>query len=73
MRVVSQFFTCFGIHVREKITERKLCDYVSAGALHKKFSQHIRTDGMGIDYSNIQFRFHELLRVHENEMSSRDR
>lgn len=67
VRVVAKFFTCFGIHVGEKITEHKLCDYVSGGALHKNFIQHLRSDGMGIDYSKIQFRFHELLRVHEIE------
>lgn len=67
VRDASQFYTCFGVHAREKITERKLCDFVAKGAMHKTFLRHLRNDGMGIDYNQIHFRFHELLRVHELE------
>mmetsp|Transcript_10863 Transcript_10863/g.32151 ORF Transcript_10863/g.32151 Transcript_10863/m.32151 type:complete len:691 (-) Transcript_10863:598-2670(-) len=67
VRSVAQFYTCFGVHVGERITERKLCDLVSTGAMHKHFLRHLRNDGMGIDYREIHFRFHELLRVHELE------
>jgi len=65
VREASKFFTCFGIHVESKITERKLCDLVSSGMMHEQFLESLRPDGMGIDYSKIHFRFHELLRVHE--------
>ena len=51
--------------MESKITERKLCDLVSSGMMHEQFLESLRPDGMGIDYSKIHFRFHELLRVHE--------
>lgn len=67
VRDATQFFTCFGVHVGERITERKLCDFVSIGTMHRSFLRHLRSDGMGIDYGQINFRFHELLRMHELE------
>jgi len=66
VRDVSKFFSTFGIHIREKITERKLCDYVSTGSMHKKCSPFLRNDGMGVDYNQIHFRFHELQNNHDN-------
>ena len=65
VRLTSKMFTCFGIHVESKITERKLCDFVSSGMMHSTFLDHLRIDGMGIDYNDFYFHYHELLRVHE--------
>jgi [Skp1-protein]-hydroxyproline N-acetylglucosaminyltransferase len=65
VRLTSKMFTCFGIHVESKITERKLCDFVSSGMMHSTFLDHLRIDGMGIDYGDFYFHYHELLRVHE--------
>ena len=65
VRLTSKMFSCFGIHVETKITERKLCDFVSSGMMHSTFLDHLRTDGMGIDYNEFFFHYHELLRVHE--------
>ena len=66
VRSTQKFFTCFGIHVESKITERKLCDFVSSGMMHNTFLDHLRIDGLGIDYNDFYFHFHELLRMHEN-------
>ena len=59
VRDVSKFFATFGIHVLEKIAEKGLCDFVVSGEMHRSFLQHLRPDGMGIDYTKINFRFHE--------------
>lgn len=60
VRDVSKFFTCFGIHVQVKRTEHQLCDFVQSGKMHDMFVDSLRSNGMGIDYDNINFRFHEL-------------
>jgi len=64
-RSLNQFYAAFGIHPQERITERKLCNYVSTGRMHQQFYEHLRTDGMGLDYDQINFRFHELQNNHE--------
>lgn len=61
----AKFFTTFGIHVQEKITESNLCNFVSTGGMHILFQEHMKPDSMGIDYKGIHFRFHELLNIHE--------
>ena len=66
VRPASKFFTSFGVHPNERITERKLCNFVSTGRMHHLFhDQHLRKDGMGIDYGTINFRFHELQNNHD--------
>lgn len=64
-RDLVKFWNSFGVHVRERITERKLCNFVSTGQMHKLFHEHLKPDGMGLDYSQINFRFHELQNNHE--------
>lgn len=66
VRETSKFFNTFGVHVREKITERNLCDFVSSGRMNDNFQEYLRNDGMGIDYSQINYRFHELQNIHDN-------
>lgn len=66
VRELSKFWNSFGIHVRERITERKLCNFVSTGNMHKVFHEHLKPDGMGLDYSKINLRFHELQNNHES-------
>jgi hypothetical protein len=65
-RPIAKFHSSFGIHVRERITERKLCNFVSGGRMHKMFHEHMREDGMGLNYDQINFRFHELQNDHES-------
>lgn len=64
-RPVSKFFTAFGIHPAEHITEHKLCNFVSNGRMHELFQTYMRDDGMGINYDRIHFRFHELQDNHD--------
>ena len=64
-RPLAKFFTAFGIHPAERITEHKLCNFVANGRMHELFHQHMRDDGMGLDYDLIHFRFHELQDNHD--------
>lgn len=64
-RPLTKFFTSFGVHARERITEHKLCNFVTTGRMHKLFHEHLRDDGMGLDYNSIHFRFHELQSNHD--------
>lgn len=64
-RPLNQFYSAFGIHPQEHITEQKLCDFVSTGKMHQQFYEHLKADGMGLNYDLINFRFHELQNNHE--------
>lgn len=66
VREVSKFFTLFGIHPVEKVTEHRLCEFVLTGNMHDEFAPHLRPDGMGIDYNEVSFRFHELISIHKD-------
>ena len=55
-RETSKFYELYGIDVRKKTTERHLCQFVR-GRMHNMFMKHLRKDGMGIDYSNIDFKW----------------
>jgi hypothetical protein len=66
VRDLGKFFMSFGVHVRERITERKLCDFVGTGRMHRMFHAFLRGDGMGVDYNQIHFRFHELQNNHDH-------
>ena len=65
VRSASKFFSCFGIHMNERITEQRMCEFVTSGNLHDEFTPHLRSNGMGIDYTDIKFRFHELISIHK--------
>lgn len=66
VRTSQQFYKCFGIHMNEHITEHRMCEFVTAGNLHDEFIPHLRSNGMGIDYNGINFRFHELISIHKD-------
>ena len=66
VREISKFFTLYGIHASERITEHRLCEFVVTGNMHDEFSPHLRQDGMGIDYNRVSFRFHELISIHKD-------
>jgi hypothetical protein len=58
VRTPEQFYELFGIDVVKKTTQGHLCQFVhDGGRMHKEFSPHLRSDGMGIDYTNIHFRW----------------
>jgi len=66
VRDIAKFFTLYGIHASERITEHRLCEFVTTGNMHDEFVPHLRQDGMGIDYNRINFRFHELISIHKD-------
>jgi len=58
VRTPEKFYETFGIDVVKKTVENHLCRFVNTnGLMHKQFTPHLRKDGMGIDYSNITYRF----------------
>jgi len=60
VRTPEKFYDVFGIDVVNKKTEGHLCMFVMEGAkMHKKFTPMLRKDGMGIDYSKIDYKFRD--------------
>uniref|UniRef100_A0A7S1V0K9 Uncharacterized protein n=1 Tax=Grammatophora oceanica TaxID=210454 RepID=A0A7S1V0K9_9STRA len=58
VRTPEKFYETFGIDVIQKKTEHHLCSFVDQGAkMHLMFTPFLRPDGMGIDYSQITYRF----------------
>lgn len=58
VRTPEKFYELFGIDVKEKTVEHHLCMFVhDGGRMHKMFAPHLRKDGMGINYDEIQFRW----------------
>jgi hypothetical protein len=57
VRTPEKFYKTFGIDVVKKETQGHLCEFVSDGKMHTDFSPHLRKDGMGIDYSNIHYKW----------------
>ena len=57
VRSLNKFFETFGIDVTNKRVEHHLCTFVQGGQMHKDFQKHLRPDGMGIDYSKIDYKF----------------
>ena len=48
--------------VVKKTTEHHLCRFVESGKMHNTFMKALRPDGMGIDYSKIDFRFKDPMK-----------
>lgn len=57
VRTPEKFYETFGIDVVAKKTEKKLCQFVEAGQMHRQFIPKLRPDGMGIDYTNISYKY----------------
>jgi [Skp1-protein]-hydroxyproline N-acetylglucosaminyltransferase len=58
VRTPEQFYETFGINVVDKKVQGHLCRFVDLSAdMHKQFTKHLRSDGMGIDYNEIHFKF----------------
>mmetsp|Transcript_4317 Transcript_4317/g.9174 ORF Transcript_4317/g.9174 Transcript_4317/m.9174 type:complete len:579 (+) Transcript_4317:32-1768(+) len=55
-RTTTKFYETFGIDVVKKTTERHLCQFVR-NKMHDMFMPHLRPDGIGIDYSEIDFKW----------------
>ena len=56
-RTPELFYDVFGIDVVKKVAEQHLCKFVETGIMHNDFMKFLRSDGMGIDYSKISYRF----------------
>ena len=56
VRSVQKFLETFGIDLAEKTVEKHLCAFVGE-PMNKLFNKYLRSDGMGIDYSQIEFQF----------------
>lgn len=57
VRSPEKFYELYGINVVEKTTEQHLCRFVQEGKMHRMFTKVLRPDGMGIDYSAIDFQW----------------
>jgi Glycosyltransferase (GlcNAc) len=59
VRTPERFYKTYGIDVIRKTSEGHLCHMVDldghSGPLHSLFTQHLRPDGMGIDYSKFNY------------------
>lgn len=57
-RKPEKFYEIFGIDVTKKTIEGHLCSFVhEGGKMHHEFTPHLRSDGMGIDYSQVNYQF----------------
>ena len=57
-RDVQLFFDTFGIHVESQTIEKNLCKFVGR-PMQKRFIPFLRSNGMGLDYDKINFRWKE--------------
>jgi hypothetical protein len=53
---VQKFFDTFGIHLEDHTVEDNLCDFVKE-PMTRLFSKFLRSDGMGIDYDRLTYKF----------------
>lgn len=56
IRPKEKFFTMYGIHTDTKTVEDHLCTFVGK-PMQKKFKPYLRKNGMGIDFSQINFQW----------------
>lgn len=67
VRTPEKFYETFGIDVIHKKIEANMCKLVHGtekenAPMHKMFTKHLRKDGMGIDYSKIDYKFVDPLK-----------
>mmetsp|Transcript_13297 Transcript_13297/g.17417 ORF Transcript_13297/g.17417 Transcript_13297/m.17417 type:complete len:519 (-) Transcript_13297:113-1669(-) len=58
VRELQKFYKTFGIDVVNKHAATNLCEFVQ-NEMHGLFSEHLRDDGMGVNYDNISFELKE--------------
>jgi hypothetical protein len=56
IRSREEYFLHFGIHPESGTVENQLCSFVQKD-MHLLFTQYLRPDGIGIDYSKIEYTF----------------
>jgi len=59
VRTPEKFYEIFGIDVHKKTVEGHLCSFVDGGngKMHRMFTKYLKSDGMGIDYSKVDYQF----------------
>jgi len=57
VRDPMQFYKIFGIDIVKKKTQSHLCSFVMTGQMHLQFTPFLQSNGMGIDYSKIDYTF----------------
>lgn len=57
VRTPELFYDTFGVDVVNKRTKQHLCRFVETGHMQKQFAKFIRPDGMGIDYSKVNYKY----------------
>jgi hypothetical protein len=75
VRTPELFYETFGIDVVNKRAEPHLCKFVATGKMHLMFTKYLRSDGMGIDYNKINYKFKDPLpneRVDSEDEDSED-
>ena len=66
VRATRKYFETFGIHPALHTVEKNLCAFVQSD-MHELFSKHLRSNQMGIDYSQITFQFSGKDPKYQNE------
>lgn len=56
VRTVQKFFATFGIHPDTQTVEQHLCQFVGK-KMQRVFVPHLRSNGMGINYDEIDYEF----------------
>jgi len=56
VRTLQKFFDTFGIHTKEQTVEGHLCRFVGR-PMQEKFLPALRSNGMGLDYDQIDYKF----------------
>lgn len=67
VRTPESFFRFLGIDVMNRKMEGHLCQFVTSGRMHSMLMPHLRDDGMGIDYSGINFSWKDPKPVADDE------
>jgi regulator of protease activity HflC (stomatin/prohibitin superfamily) len=76
VRKVEKFYETFGIDVKKKTIEENMCTFVDGKAetsMHMRFHPHLRKDGMGVDYTNISFRFVDPKKIQKQRVEQQKR
>lgn len=55
VRTPEQLFRILGIDVQAHNMEGHLCHFVNRGKMHRMFQNNLRNDGMGLDYTDVDF------------------
>lgn len=74
VRTPERLLDILGFDVRKRTKQGQLCLFVGQGFMHRFFTPKLRLDGMGIDYSQIDFKWrdHEPVAAEGEDTDSQD-